>query len=109
MLFIDNIRSYCRPSFHLHCKGGLFSDRSIKISSPNGESFKVHYKLLIPIEKIKGVNQSENMKRPRQKYMEIVAVDGFDFWFMGFLNYKKAFKYLQRAISHRLDDVQVTF
>ena len=31
--------------------------------------------------------------------MEIVTVDNFDFWFMGFLNYQKTFSYLQEAIS----------
>ncbi|XVE66401.1 hypothetical protein DITRI_Ditri08aG0077400 [Diplodiscus trichospermus] len=90
-------------------KVAFCSDRSIKIPSPNGELVRVHYKVLIPLEKIKGVNQSENMKKPSQKYIDIVTVDDFDFWFMGFLNYQKAFKYLQQAISQRLDDVQVTF
>ncbi|XP_022749089.1 putative GEM-like protein 8 [Durio zibethinus] len=90
-------------------KAAFCSDRSIKIPSPSGELLRVHYKVLIPLEKIKGVNQGENMKKPSQKYMEIVTVDDFDFWFMGFLNYQKAFKYLQQAISQRLDDVQVTF
>ncbi|KAE8729565.1 GEM-like protein 7 [Hibiscus syriacus] len=87
------------------------NDRAIKIPSPNGEFLRVHYKVLIPHEKIKRVNDSENMKRPSQKYMDIVTVDDFDFWFMGFLNYQKAFKYLQQAISQRLmhDVLQVTF
>lgn len=52
------------------------------------------------------------MKKPSQKYMEIVTVDDFDFWFMGFLNYQKAFKYLQQAVvsqSQRVEDEQVTF
>uniref|UniRef100_A0A2N9GIV4 GRAM domain-containing protein n=1 Tax=Fagus sylvatica TaxID=28930 RepID=A0A2N9GIV4_FAGSY len=75
------------------------SDRSIKISSPNGEVIRIHYKVMIPLSKIKRVNQSENVKKPSEKYMEIVTVDNFDFWFMGFLNYQKAFKYLQEAIS----------
>lgn len=106
------------------------SDRSIKISSPNGEMIRIHYKVsykgllilflsvslpgllianiisnvpmvqvLIPLRKIKRVEQSENMKKPSQKYMEIVTVDNFDFWFMGFLSYQKSFKYLQEAIS----------
>ncbi|MBA0786589.1 hypothetical protein Gotri_006845 [Gossypium trilobum] len=69
--------------------------------------------VLIPLEKIKGVKESENMKKTSQKYMEIVTVDDyFQFWFMGFLNYHKAFKYLQQAIiSQRLlhDVLQVTF
>lgn len=90
-------------------KVAFCSERSIKIPSPKGELPRVHYKVLIPLEKIKGVNQSENIKKPSQKYIEMVTVDGFDFWFMGFLNYRKAFKYLQQAISQRLDDVQVTF
>lgn len=75
------------------------SDRSIKISSPNGEMIRIHYKVLIPLRKIKRVEQSENVKKPSQKYMEIVTVDNFDFWFMGFLSYHKSFKYLQEAIS----------
>ncbi|KAL4304284.1 hypothetical protein GQ457_10G019040 [Hibiscus cannabinus] len=92
-------------------KVAFCSDRSIKIQSPNGEILRVHYKVLIPLEKIKGVNQSENMKKPSQKYMEIVTVDDFELWFMGFLNHQKTFKYLQQAISQRLlDDVlQATF
>ncbi|XP_039046437.1 putative GEM-like protein 8 isoform X2 [Hibiscus syriacus] len=86
-------------------KVAFCSDRTIKISSPNGEFLRVHYKVLIPLEKIKGVNESENVKKPWQKYMEIVTVDGFDFWFMGFLNYQKAFKYIQQAMSRGREDV----
>ncbi|PPD95568.1 hypothetical protein GOBAR_DD07419 [Gossypium barbadense] len=86
-------------------KVAFCSERSIKIPCPNGEYVRVHYKVVVPVEKIKRVNQSENMKKPCQKYMEIVTVDGFDIWLMGFLNYQKAFKCLQQAISQRLDDV----
>ncbi|CAI0416409.1 unnamed protein product [Linum tenue] len=75
------------------------SERSIQLSSPEGKSIRVHYKVVIPLEMIQGANQSENTKKPSQKYMEIVTMDGFDFWFMGFLNYKKAFKYVEQAVS----------
>ncbi|KAK8519024.1 hypothetical protein V6N13_017727 [Hibiscus sabdariffa] len=85
------------------------SDRSIKIPCANGEFLRVHYKVSIPLEKTKVVNRSENTKNLSQKYMEIVTVDGFDIWFMGFLNYQKAFKYLQQAMSQRLDGVEVNF
>ncbi|CAI0415376.1 unnamed protein product [Linum tenue] len=71
------------------CKLAFCSERSIKFSSPNGES----------IRKIERVNQSENAKKPSQKYMEVVTVDGFDFWFMGFLSYKKAFKCVEQAMT----------
>lgn len=63
---------------------------------------------MIPLGKIKKVSQSESMKKPLQKYMQIVTVDGFDFWFMGFFNHKKTFNYLQQAISQISDAVQVT-
>ncbi|EXB96376.1 hypothetical protein L484_023096 [Morus notabilis] len=75
------------------------SKKSIKFSSPNGELTRARYKVVIPVSKIKRVNQSVNVKKPSQKYIEIVTVDNFDFWFMGFLNYKKAFKNLQQAVS----------
>lgn len=55
--------------------------------------------VVIPVKKIKRVNQSENVYKPSQKYIEIVTVDNFDFWFMGFLNYQKALNHLQQAIS----------
>jgi hypothetical protein len=54
---------------------------------------------MIPLKKIKSVEESENVKKPSQKYIQILTVDNFEFWFMGFLNYYKAFKFLQRAIS----------
>ncbi|KAK3173847.1 hypothetical protein Dsin_033044 [Dipteronia sinensis] len=80
-------------------KVAFCSETSLKFYSSNGELLRLHYKVLIPVEKIKRVNQSVNMKKPSQKYMEITTMDGFDFWFMGFLNYQKAFKCLQQTIS----------
>ncbi|XP_040996641.1 GEM-like protein 4 [Juglans microcarpa x Juglans regia] len=80
-------------------KVAFCSERSMKISSPDGKMIRIHYKVLIPLRKIEKVDQSENVKKPSEKYMEIVTVDNFDFWFMGFLNYKKAFRHLQEAIS----------
>ncbi|KAL5543059.1 hypothetical protein UlMin_010769 [Ulmus minor] len=76
------------------------SQKSIKFSSPNGELIRVRYKVVIPVNKVKCANESENVKKPSQKYIEIVTVDNFDFWFMGFTNYKKAFKSLEQAISY---------
>ncbi|GAV62339.1 GRAM domain-containing protein [Cephalotus follicularis] len=78
------------------------SERSIKVSSPNGELLSFHYKVLIPLTKIKKVNQSENVNNPSLKYIEIVTADNFDFWFMGFLKYEKSIKALQKAISQKL-------
>ncbi|KAG5128675.1 hypothetical protein JHK82_029510 [Glycine max] len=56
-------------------------------------------KVVIPLKKINCVNQSENVQKPTQKYIEMVTVDNFDFWFMGVLKYQKTFKYLEQAVS----------
>lgn len=55
--------------------------------------------VVVPLRKIKTANQSENAKKPSEKYIEIVTVDDFDFWFMGFFSYQKAFKSLQQAVT----------
>ncbi|XP_065867841.1 GEM-like protein 4 [Euphorbia lathyris] len=80
------------------------SERSIKMTSSDGKSVRIHYKVVIPLMKIKTANQSENVKMASEKYIEIVTVDDFDFWFMGFFNYQKAFNHLQQALSQSFDD-----
>nr|AAO42914.1 At5g08350 [Arabidopsis thaliana]BAC43217.1 unknown protein [Arabidopsis thaliana] len=80
------------------------SERSIKVDSPQGDIIRVHYKVSIPLCKIDRVNQSQNTKKPSQKYLEVVTVDGFDFWFMGFLSYQKAFNCLEKALSLSFED-----
>ncbi|CAF2144790.1 unnamed protein product [Brassica napus] len=79
------------------------SERSIKVASPQGDLTRVHYKVSIPLSKINGVNQSVDTKKPSQKYLEVVTVDGFEFWFMGFLSNKKAFNCLEQALSVNLE------
>ncbi|KAK6122488.1 hypothetical protein DH2020_043774 [Rehmannia glutinosa] len=86
LLFISNDRvAFC-------------SERSIKVSSPTGKLVKLHYKVMIPLRKIKRAIESENVKKPTQKYVQIVTEDNFEFWFMGFLNHQTTLKYLQQAI-----------
>ncbi|KAI3831249.1 hypothetical protein MKX03_034035 [Papaver bracteatum] len=75
------------------------SEKSLTVSSTNGGIIRTPYKVVIPIEKIKRVEESQNVDKPKQKYIEIVTIDHFDFWFMGFVNYEKAFKCLQRSIN----------
>jgi hypothetical protein len=81
-------------------KVAFCSERPITFSSTiAGETVKVPYKVLIPIGKIKGVNEGHNVNQEEQKYIEIVTRDDSEFWFMGFLRYEKAFRNLQKAIS----------
>ncbi|TKY59727.1 GEM protein 4 [Spatholobus suberectus] len=44
-------------------KAACCSDRSIKISSPNREDIRVHYKVSIPLIKIKSVNKSQSTQK----------------------------------------------
>lgn len=82
-------------------KVAFCSERSITIPSltGTGESLKKTYKVMIPMKKIKRACESENVDRPTQKYIQIVTEDNFEFWFMGFVRYEKAFNNLQKAIS----------
>lgn len=81
-------------------KVAFWSERSVDVVSPDGESTKIHYKLEVSIRKIKAVNEAENVERPAQKYINIVTVDDSVVWFTGFFNYQKALKQLRRAIHH---------
>lgn len=58
--------------------------------------------IVIPLRKIERWNQSENMEKPSQKYLEVVTADEFEFWFTGFVNYNKTLKCLQQALSQSL-------
>ncbi|KAK7407719.1 hypothetical protein VNO78_09755 [Psophocarpus tetragonolobus] len=80
-------------------KVSFCSERSMKVFSSKGEMIRIRYKVSIPLKRIKYVNQSRNLEKPTQKYMEIVTEDNFEFWFMGFLKYQKTFNYLEQAIS----------
>ncbi|XP_047324553.1 GEM-like protein 6 [Impatiens glandulifera] len=77
----------------------FYSERSIKLQSSSGMFARAHYKVSIPLGKIKGTVLSQNEKRPSQKYIELATVDNFDFWFMGFLNYQKTYTCILKAIS----------
>lgn len=55
--------------------------------------------VLIPVGKIKEVNKGLNVFEKEQKYIEILTQEDSEFWFMGFLQYEKAFRNLKKAIS----------
>ncbi|XAR64015.1 hypothetical protein NMG60_11024207 [Bertholletia excelsa] len=81
-------------------KVAYISKRAVKLySSTNGRLVKIHYKVVIPLGNIKRAHEGQNTKKHSCKYIEIVTVDNFDFWFTGFLNYRKTLKRLQQAIS----------
>ncbi|KAL1807553.1 hypothetical protein ACET3Z_024543 [Daucus carota] len=81
-------------------KVAFCSERTMKVFSPNGECIRVHYKVAIPLGKIMRASESENVKQPSRKYIEIVTHDNFEFWFMGFLNHRRTITYIQKAVFH---------
>lgn len=81
-------------------KVAFCSERTMKVSSPNGECIRVHYKVAIPLVKIMRASESENVKQPSRKYIVIVTHDNFEFWFMGFLNHRRTIRYIQKAVYH---------
>ncbi|KAI3812298.1 hypothetical protein L1987_17005 [Smallanthus sonchifolius] len=73
--------------------------RSIKTYSTTGKLLKFQYKVSIPLRKINGVNERLSMKRPSNKYVELATIDDFNFWFMGFINFKKTLRCLHQATN----------
>jgi hypothetical protein len=59
----------------------------------------IFLQVLIPAKRIKTASVRENVYNPDDKYIDVVTVDGFDFWFMGFVSYEKSFRYLLNVIS----------
>ncbi|KAG4907362.1 hypothetical protein JHK86_055846 [Glycine max] len=45
----------------------------MKVFSQKGHMLRIHYKVATPLKKIKFVNQSKNVQKPTQKYIEIVT------------------------------------
>ncbi|MED6219504.1 hypothetical protein PIB30_036377 [Stylosanthes scabra] len=75
------------------------SDRPLSFTAPSGQQTWSYYKVMVPLAKIGAVNPVIMRENPSEKYIQIVTVDGHDFWFMGFVNFDKANKHLSEALS----------
>ncbi|KAI4350458.1 hypothetical protein L6164_004912 [Bauhinia variegata] len=76
------------------------SDRPLSVGAPSGMETWSHHKIMVPLGKIGTVNPVVMKENPPEKYIQIVTVDGHDFWFMGFVNYDKATKHISEAVSN---------
>ncbi|XP_039026158.1 GLABRA2 expression modulator-like [Hibiscus syriacus] len=56
-----------------------------------------YYKVLVPLHQLKAINPSTSKVNPAEKYIQIISVDGHEFWFMGFLNYYGAITCLEEV------------
>jgi len=75
------------------------SDRPLSFTAPSGQVAWSYYKVFIPLAKIANVNPVTMKESPPEKYIQIMTVDGHDFWFMGFISYDKATTHLLDAVS----------
>ncbi|MED6218225.1 hypothetical protein PIB30_024999 [Stylosanthes scabra] len=80
-------------------KVAFCSERSIRVFTGKGQMMRIHYKVSIPLKKIKCVNKRVNVEKPKHKYIEIVTMDNFDFWLMGVIKYQKTLTCLEHAMS----------
>ncbi|XP_071693818.1 GEM-like protein 5 [Rutidosis leptorrhynchoides] len=75
------------------------SDRPLSFTAPSGQETWSYYKVMIPLGNIGTVNPVTMREKSSERYIQIVTVDGHDFWFMGFVNYDKASKHLINSVS----------
>lgn len=75
------------------------SDRPLSFTSFQGKHASSYYRVVIPLGRVRAVNLCENVKKATEKCIQIQTVDDHEFWFMAFVNYEKAFKHLQRAVT----------
>lgn len=74
------------------------SDRPLSFMDSSGVTAWSYYRVVIPVGRLRSVNLSENIYKPAEKFIEIQTVDNHEFWFMGFVNYQKALRYLQEVV-----------
>ncbi|KAK3128727.1 hypothetical protein QOZ80_6BG0465630 [Eleusine coracana subsp. coracana] len=83
------------------------STAKIAFCSDNPLSYKAgnktewsYYKVVIPLHQLRTANPSVSKVNPAEKYIQVVSVEGHEFWFMGFLMYDKAVTSLQEALAN---------
>lgn len=54
---------------------------------------------MIPLANIGTINPVSMRESQSERYIQIVTVDGHDFWYMGFVNYDKASRHLSDTLS----------
>ncbi|KAJ9709592.1 hypothetical protein PVL29_001193 [Vitis rotundifolia] len=75
------------------------SDRPLSFTAPSGQEAWSYYKVVIPLGNIGTVNPVIMRENPSEKYIQILTIDGHDFWFMGFVNFEKAVHHLLSSTS----------
>ncbi|CAL5325478.1 unnamed protein product [Camellia sinensis] len=74
------------------------SDRPLSVTAPSGQESWSYYKVMVPLGNICAINPVIMRDNPSEKYLQMVTIDGHDFWFMGFVNYEKATRHLSESL-----------
>ncbi|KAG0499045.1 hypothetical protein HPP92_003736 [Vanilla planifolia] len=75
------------------------SDNPICRNVTSSQQDLIYYKVVIQFDQLKAAIPSSNSKNAAEKYIHIVTYDNHEFWFMGFVSYDKAVKYLKQALE----------
>ncbi|KAL6656163.1 hypothetical protein ACP70R_006989 [Stipagrostis hirtigluma subsp. patula] len=76
------------------------SDSPLSYAAAGGDRTEwSYYKVAIPLQRLRAASASASKVRPAEKFIQLVSVDGHEFWLMGFVNYDGAVKHLQEALS----------
>ncbi|XP_015083541.1 GEM-like protein 5 [Solanum pennellii] len=80
-------------------KVAFCSDRPLSFKAPSGQEAWSYYKVAVPLGNIGTINPIVMKESPPERYIQIVTIDGHDFWFMGFVNFDKAKHHLLETLS----------
>jgi len=80
-------------------KFAFCSDRPLPYAPISGQQAWSYYKVVLPLEKVREVLPAHNQNKPSEKYIQVVTIDGHEFWFMGLVNYDKGLKNMQEAVA----------
>lgn len=75
------------------------SDRPLSFTAPSTQITWTYYKVIVPLAKIGAVNPVVMRDNSSERYLQIVTVDGHDFWFMGFVNFEKAARHISESLG----------
>lgn len=81
-------------------KVAFCSDRPLSFKAPSGQEAWSYYKVAIPLGNIGTINPIVMRENPPERYIQIVTIDGHDFWFMGLVNFEKAKHHLLETLSN---------
>ncbi|KAJ1441661.1 GRAM domain [Sesbania bispinosa] len=85
-----------------YCKEACENCPSRSSKEKRNEIFRLKKNLMlvvVQLDQVSRVSPSTNRMNPKEKYIQVVTVDGYEFVFMGFMSYDKALKTLNEAMQ----------